>query len=155
MTCTHTGRIDRQSLSITPQPHKQVGTYSTAKHKRNFYQTHNMIGIPSIQIVHNFLSVLPSMPMRPLKMIQISFSVQICNPLDPILIAFIEHFHSLFHGNFTQKYHINNNHFTLSPAASAAAAYQTPHSHQIVAAVVHDVRFLSMIHEIAMNMRRH
>ena len=146
-------RIKRHSLSITPHQDRQHNTHSTPKRCRNLYHALNMMVISSIQNPHNFPCVLLRMHMRPLKMIQINCSVQIYNPLDPIHITSIEHFHSLFHWDFIHKYHINSNHFTFSSAASAAAAFQIPYSHQNVAAVVHNVPFLLMIYEIAMDMR--
>ena len=128
---------------MTPHQDRRHSTHSTPKHSRNLYHTHNMRIIPSIQKPHNFLYVLLRTHMRPLKMIQISWSIRIYKPFVPIHIPSIIHchvFHQIFPVTFpwgyTLKYDTNSNHYTLSSSASSAVALQILYSHQKVAAVV-------------------
>ena len=112
------------------------------KHSKNLNRIHDMIAVPRTQIPHNSACVLSRMHMTPLKMIQIGSPIRSCYPLYPIDTPI---FPVTFPWANTPKYHINNNHCTLFPAASAAITFAIPHFHRKIAAVVYDGPFLLLI----------
>ena len=113
---THTTFI-KCTFTLHDITSKTQETHSIVIHEiHNQWHDGLFMKCPLIQNLHNFLCVGRSTPKRPLNMFQITWSIQISNPLILIHILCITltclsmgHLQSLSRRVYTQKYSINMN----------------------------------------------